>query len=482
MKKIIVLLIATFTSLSCGGQKKDDSQLIGKEKIIEIEKYINAQSKLQKIPGLAVAIIKDGTTIYKGYFGKTEIEKDELVSKNTLFPIYSVSKLMTSVAIFQLIEDGKIQLTDSISTYFVNLPESWKKIQIKNLLTHSSGLPDLWTPELRPQLKTISDKELFSQLFTKEMVFTAGNHWEYNQTNFWLLSMIIAKVTGNSFEDFVLQNQFSTEEKNTLFSSDMSQKIKHKAFFHSFNPLLQKYQIDTTNNPGSKLHSANGLVVSLDALINWNRRLDENSMLDRQTKLKMWEPFAFSNENNSFLHGWDVYSINDHEVYGFSGGACSAFRKFPKNDLTIILLSNGYRYYSVESTMIDHIAGIIDERLKNEYQLFEENLASILITDNPLVNYKEFRIKHENEDLEFSLNSVGTMFMRNGLFDKAAIAYGLNVKENPKSVDYLNRLAAAYYYNQQYKSAVSTYNKVLEIIPENSEAKEMIEKIDKMEN
>lgn len=476
MKKIILLLVAICINLSCEGQKKDDSQLIGNKKKIEIEKYINSQIELQKIPGLAVAIIKDGTTIYKEYFGKTEIEKDELVSENTLFPVYSVSKLMTSVAIFQLIEDGKIELTDAISKYIVNLPESWGKIQIKNLLTHSSGLPDIWTPELRPQLRKITDKELLGQLFAKNMVFKTGDHWEYNQTNFWLFAMIIEKVTGNTFEDFVLKNQFSGDGKNALFSSDMSKKIKHKAFFHSFNPELQKYEIDT-NNPGARLHSANGLVVSLDALINWNRQLDKNSILDRETKLKMWEPFKFLNENNSFLYGWDVYPINDYEVYGFSGGACTAFRKFPKNGLTIILLSNGYRYYSVESTMIDHIAGIVDERLKNEYQLFEENLASTLITDNPLDNYKKFKIENENGDFGFSLNSIGTMFMRNGLFDKAIIAYGLNVKENPKSDNYLNRLAAAYYYDKQFKAADSTYQKVLEINPENTEAKEMIEKI-----
>ena len=99
----------------------------------------------------------------------SSIEEGTSVNSNTLFRVFSTTKLITTVGVFKLIEDGKLDLEDSISKYLDNLPVEWQRVKIKNLLSHSSGLPDMmW------QKNTLSDTELKEKLYQEEMEFVTG--------------------------------------------------------------------------------------------------------------------------------------------------------------------------------------------------------------------------------------------------------------------------------------------------------------------
>lgn len=152
----------------------------------KIDNYIKEVIAINEIPGVALGVVKDGKVIYEKYFGKAVLEENKAVDKNTAFKLFSTTKLITSIGVFQLIEKGKLSLEDPISKYIDNLPDAWQTIQVKNLLSHSSGLPNIIRFE---DIKiTMSFDEKMSILAKKPMEFVTGNQYSYNQTNYLFLT------------------------------------------------------------------------------------------------------------------------------------------------------------------------------------------------------------------------------------------------------------------------------------------------------
>ena len=137
--KQLTLALLLFFATACNDSKKENHL---SELKSEIDTYLTKTIELHNIPGLALAVIHEDEVVYESYFGKASLEDNTLVNENTLFRIFSATKLITTTAIFQLVQQGDLHLEDTVSKYLTNLPEHWRKVQIKNLLSHSSGLPD----------------------------------------------------------------------------------------------------------------------------------------------------------------------------------------------------------------------------------------------------------------------------------------------------------------------------------------------------
>ncbi|WP_052143652.1 serine hydrolase domain-containing protein [Wocania ichthyoenteri] len=480
MNRIIATttLLLLFTIFGC---KKDVTE---NNLNNEITTYIKEQIQIQEIPGIALAVIKDGNLIYEEYFGKADLEKNTLVTKNTLFPVYSITKLAVSTAIFQLIEQHKISLEDVISKYISNLPESWQTIKVEHLLTHSSGLPDFYVKE-----GTISDTDIWSKLINESLHFDTGNQFEYNQTNYWLLAKIIEKITSQSFEDFIITNQFQKDSSNIIFSSDLSDEFLNRASRHEFNNEKGEYNISKVYG-GRRYHAANGMNITLKELVEWNARLDNNHLLGNELKHKMWEPFKFNNKTDEFLHGWHTYSLNNNVSYGFTGGSQTGFRKFINNNLTIIVLTNGYKYFSPHNDIINHVAGIVDSKLVYHKANVQHEIISCFLLKNDedaIKNY--FNVKANNPEqesdkkssysFENTLNAVGYLLLQKNNIKKAIKVFKLNIKENPKSSNCYASLAEAYLIDNQLNLSKENCILALELRPKNNYLKSMIETIEK---
>ena len=159
-----------------------------------ITSYIHKKMQEIEIPGVAVAILKDNKVIYKNYLGLGNLEYNIPVNKSSLFRLHSLSKVFVSVGVFQLIAQHKISLEDKIAKHLDDLPNDWKNIKIKHLLSHSSGLPDM-REETNP-----SEEIAKKNVYAKKNQFPFGERASYNQTNFWLLNRIIRKVTKTDFQ------------------------------------------------------------------------------------------------------------------------------------------------------------------------------------------------------------------------------------------------------------------------------------------
>ncbi|MEJ5102738.1 serine hydrolase domain-containing protein [Chryseobacterium sp. MYb328] len=281
MKKTI-LLILFFLSLNMFAQNKKEFRNDLQKKI---DHYLKETIEINEIPGASVAVIKNGKIIYQRYYGKGSIEENTIVDRNSIFRLYSTTKLITAVAIFQLIEKNKISLEDKISNYLSDLPKEWQDVKIKNLVTHSSGLPDIVKFEDIPY--SLDENEKWIRLYKKPIEFKIGDHYSYNQTNYCLLTKIIEKITGSSFEDFVLQNQFPNVKKGVVFSANSSEFILGRVNHYVFD--FKKKRYERFNADHGKIHnSGSGLNLTLQEFINWNERLDTNKLLNQETKNLMW--------------------------------------------------------------------------------------------------------------------------------------------------------------------------------------------------
>ena len=357
-KKSVILCVFILFYFGFKNETPRNFQKLSLEKHHKINDYLETQA--ENTLGLAVAVIKDGHVIYKNYLGKENLN-NKPVDEETIFPLYSVTKLITSTAVFQLIEENKINLDDSISIHIKALPEDWKPIKIKNLLTHSSGLPDYDLTH-----GDVSDSMTIKNLTQNKLRFEKGERWEYNQTNYWFLTKIIERVTNKNFEDFVMETQFPSD--TILFSSNFMKPISNRSFKYNFNNSSQSWE-QVNLNFGKRANSAGGLNLTLNQFIDWTIRFDNNELIKPSSKSKMWTaydydiPFYFENEKDKFLYGWQQYSSNNEISYGFTGGLVTGYRKFINQNMTIIVLTNGLKKSPIRNKVINKIAGIIDENL-----------------------------------------------------------------------------------------------------------------------
>jgi len=355
---IAFMVCVILTGITCAPSNKSDNRENQKSNEVgsinnissEIECYLDKMIQTNEIPGMALGVIKEGVLIYETYKGSVSLETDEKVTSNTLFRLYSTTKLITVVAIFKLVEEGKIKLSDPISNFINDLPENWKHIEVHHLIAHSSGLPDIMNFDL---LQT--DENMLEKLFKENIEFDAGEKFVYNQTNYWFLAKIIKRVSDQSYEDFVLKFQFENDKKNIIFSSNHTDTIERKANLYWYQADKNEYEIVKVDF-GQRANSSTGLILSLRDFIEWNKRLDEDILLNDKTKQMMWTSYDYKDIESEFLYGWGTYSKNS---IGFTGSGVTGYRKFLDEDMTIIFLSNGFKKSEpVHNEIIDEVGRI----------------------------------------------------------------------------------------------------------------------------
>lgn len=483
----VCLTLISFTMVFCchivaAKVKVDKAQELSHQ----IDAYLSTVMLTHEIPGMGVAIIQNNQVIYKSYFGNADMN-DVLtpINENTVFRLYSLSKLITTVSVFKLIETGALSLDDELSDFFENLPPAWESIAIKHLLSHTSGLPDVH--QLSSQLadESISDEAFIKLLYTKEMDFKTGEEWRYNQTNFLLLKLIIEQASHMKFEEFVTKSQFAqVKPSNVYFLADPSMNLPNRAHYYSFNQQNQVYETKNEHR-GTRNHPLSGLNITLDEFITWNNKLDTNQLISAPSKASMWTAAEIKNSDRKFLHGWDVYALNQQESFGFSGGGVSGFRKFVGNNLSIIVLTTGYKYYSMQDTIIDHLAGLVDHTLLDEASVLTESIMDQFFLSNNhtdiLSTVLQVKKTHPTVALEKIFKSIGyRLFFDLGQKEQAITLNQFNVLLYPTSFDTYGTLGYLYFLTEQYQLSKFYYSKALELNPKNHYSATKLQQIENM--
>nr|WP_315469206.1 serine hydrolase domain-containing protein [uncultured Undibacterium sp.] len=311
----------------------------------EIDRYVKQIQQLHHIPGLTLAIVRDGKLIHRGNYGLANLEFSVPVSDDTVFPLFSSTKIFSVVAVHRLIEQGKLSLDNKLVDFLTDLPEAWREVKIEHLLSHSSGLPDIVTYENLPEV------EAQQAVYAQAILSKPGAQFDYNQTNYWLLNRIFQKIIGQTLSAYIMETQFSGTQTSAFFEGN------HLAVMPNF--------ASGYNNAGDKLtkrnwhfphynYAAAGLNLSMNAFLEWHKKLEEGALISPASLARLRQPFVYAKPRN-FTHGWDLIEWNGVATYGFTGGIATAFRQVPQKKMTLILLANAMFIPSVQRPGLDAI-------------------------------------------------------------------------------------------------------------------------------
>jgi CubicO group peptidase (beta-lactamase class C family) len=167
----------------------------------EIESYVTAQMQRQRVPGLSMAIVRSKNVIYSKAFGAANLELNAPATTSSVFKIGSTSKPFIAIAIMMLVEEGKLSLDDDITKYFNKTPSSWSGINLRHLLSHTSGFPrELpgWT-----SYGDFSEEDFVAMIEKTEPTTKPGERYSYSNAGYFTLAAILTKVSGKPWPDFL---------------------------------------------------------------------------------------------------------------------------------------------------------------------------------------------------------------------------------------------------------------------------------------
>ncbi len=293
-------------------------------------------------PGLAVAVFQDGKFAYEGAFGLADVETGSKNGVETNFRLASVSKQFTAAGVLILAERGKLSLNDRLSKFFPGFPSYGSDVTVQELLHQTSGIPDYdgYIPKARKaQLNDADVLDILEGL--RHGDFPPGERFEYSNSNYVLLGLIIENASGQSFPDFLNENVFVKLGMKKTIAAEPGTVIPHRAF--GFSPHGDGFE-KTDQSLTSATRGDGCIYSSVRDLFRWDQALYGGSVLGRRLFSKAFEPGRLNNgQMTGYGDGWFLAHPAGFEVIfhtGSSIGFRNAFLRLPQNRLTVAVLMN----------------------------------------------------------------------------------------------------------------------------------------------
>ena len=302
-------------------------------------------------PGGAVLIVKDGIPIYQKGFGIADVNTKEPITTKTLFNIGSISKTFVAYGILQLADKGKLSLDDDLQKYFPDFthPSIAKKIRIVHLLTHTSGLPDSRRiSEQHEFYLTAKDEENFAPLkSTEKLQFEPGTRYRYSNPAFNGLALIIEKVTGKKWQDYIQQTIFSPAEMRKSTITDGAHPEKGVSHGYVLNEKKQFEELDYGEEPTFAAAGNGGVWSSVEELWLYEKSIQSHRFLNEKWIDSSRRPYFFENWSDSIPQrlglSWFITKENGQNIIGHTGsqgGFISDYIWLPEKKIFYVLLCN----------------------------------------------------------------------------------------------------------------------------------------------
>jgi len=299
--------------------------------------FIKAEMQRQHIPGLSLAVVKDGKILKVEGYGLANVELNVPAKGDTVYKIGSVSKQFIAAGVLLLVEEGRISLDDHIGKFLEGTPDTWKDITVRHLLTHTSGIVRE-APGFDP-LKIQPDADVIKTAYPLPLRFAPGEKWEYCNVGYFSLAEIIRKVSGKPWPDYLRERVFAPLDMNATRTTTITDLVPNRANGYEWrNNKLQNSEIYFALRPSGAL-----LSTVLD-LAKWDAALYTEKILKEATKTQMWTPVKLNNgKDYDYGFGWEVSPLNKHRRVNH-GGSLPGFRsqitRFLDDRLTVIVLTN----------------------------------------------------------------------------------------------------------------------------------------------
>ena len=326
-----------------------------------VDTFVRAEMGRQRIPGVAVAVVKGGKVLMSQGFGLANIEHQVPATDETIFQSGSLGKMFTSAAVMLLVEDGKIALPDPIGKFLPGTPAAWQEITVRHLLTHTSGIPDYANGiDLR---KDYTEEELTQMAYGMKLGFTPGEKWQYSNTGYMLLGIIIRKASGTFYGDVLAERVFKPLGMTTTTIISEADIVPHRAAGYT----LVKGEVKNQSWVAPSLNtSADGsLYLSVRDLVAWDAGVRAGRILKPASWAAVFEPVRLNDgTTHGYGFGW-VVGVRGGQPVHQHGGSWQGFKthyaRFDRGDLSVIVLANLTQ--ADPTKIVDGIAALLDPAL-----------------------------------------------------------------------------------------------------------------------
>jgi len=311
MRKIIIAII--FISSCCGAEAQPLTS--------SLDSLIN--NRLAAVaPGCAVLVAKKGKIIYEKGFGKADLELNVPVTPDMVFRLGSITKQYTAIAILQLVEQGKISLQDSIQKFIKDFPNKGHTITIENLLTHTSGIIDYESLDMKiPNVYRLDfpARQFVDSLEHHPLVFTPGSKFSYCNSNYFLLGYIIELITGKSYAEYMQQHIFTPIGLTNTYYDDEKQVIPNRVRGYG------KWDNGKYQNADyiglSQVYAAGALLSNVEDMFKWHQALYSYKLVRKETLEKAFTSYKLSDGTFSgYGYGWFIKDQNGEKSIEHAGG------------------------------------------------------------------------------------------------------------------------------------------------------------------
>lgn len=329
-----------------------------------VDDLVAAKMQASRIPGLQLAIVKDGKLVKTASYGIANLQDSVAVDDDTVFTINSMTKGFAGVAVMQLIEQGKLDAADPIGDYLPELPQAWRPITVRQLLSHTSGLPDIMGEE-GYFIPVAGADAAWERIQRQPLQFAANTEFRYNQTNYLLLGKLIDAVSGQPFTEFIVEQQLRKAGMPRTEAAGFAHfqgVVPHQARGYTHGITGELTTVYSEFPP--YLRAAAGMSSSATELARWLLALQAGELFSQTGSLQtLWTPArladgrtaGFDRLLNGYAMGWQVIDRPGHPAVALVGGNRAALIVYPQDGLAVVVLTN--LMGASPETFIDAIAG-----------------------------------------------------------------------------------------------------------------------------
>ena len=328
------LALLLFLSITCLAQDGVSTK---------VDDYIRSEMQSQQIPGLALAVIKDGQIVIAKGYGLANVEHQVPVKPETIFQSGSTGKQFTATAVMMLVEEGKLNLEDKITKYFPDGPEAWRNITVRHLLSHTSGMTDY--PQDFDLRRDYTEDELYQRIKSIRLAFQPGDKWSYSNLAYVMLGVLIHKVSGKFYGDFLQQRVFKPLEMTTARVIGEADIVPNRAAGYR----VENGQLKNQNwvSPSLNTTADGALYLTIHDMTKWDAALYTEKLLKKSSLEQMWTPVKLNDgKTHPYGFGWAVSEVRGRRLIEH-GGAWQGFKahisRYVDDKTTVILFANQIR-------------------------------------------------------------------------------------------------------------------------------------------
>ncbi len=314
-----------------------------------LDRRIQAYLDENSIPGCLIAVASRGRILHLRTYGEANVELSVPVTEKTAFEIGSISKQFVAAAALLLVQEGRLDLDEPIHRYLPYLPSDWIGVTVRQLLNHTSGIPDY--EEIRSYDAyrfRFTPEEVIRIAHSRPVDFSPGEGWYYSNTGYFLLSLIIERIDGRPLGRVLESRIFGPLGMTQTRMADPEAIIPHRASGYWVNKagqLINRNPTETSSTLG-----AGGILSSVHDLVKWDEALYGDQLLSAQSKAAMWTPAVLPDgESTGYALGWSVRPYKGLASQSHSGmvaGFVADFSRFPQQEAATIVFMNRYRVSS----------------------------------------------------------------------------------------------------------------------------------------